>query len=232
MKIKFINTTDLYLEIPQPSDHIIPEWYKKTESYVGGIKRPSVSSDEETKATIKRCMPVFDAITAGYIITSPFDVYVSIRKEDNTQAFQWPDKDKKFIQFHPIDQAPLHPNKNLYSYPKWLNPWSIVTPKGYSCLFVQPFHRESVFTIFPGIVDTDNYHSPVNFPFVINNVNFEGMIPKGTPIAQVIPFKRDTWKSTEGNKKDLSKVNRTIDTIRSMFFDGYKINFWDRKHYK
>jgi hypothetical protein len=32
-------------------------------------------------------MPVFDAITAGYIITSPADVYVSIK--DGQQYFEW-----------------------------------------------------------------------------------------------------------------------------------------------
>ena len=52
-------------------------------------------------------------------------------------------------------------------------------------------HRESVFTIMDGIVDTDSYNALVNFPFFLNDWSYEGLIPAGTPMAQVIPFKRE-----------------------------------------
>ena len=34
----------------------------------------------------------------------------------------------------------------------------------------------------------------INFPFFIKE-GFTGLIPYGTPIVQIIPFKRDDWKS-------------------------------------
>ena len=173
-------------------------------------------------------MPVFDAITAGYIIESPADVFVSIK--DGDQWFEW--SDFGLISFHPVTQAPNHPDKKPFSYPKWNNPWSITTPKGYSTLFVQPFHRESVFTILPGIVDTDQYTPPVNFPFVINDPTFEGLIPKGTPIAQVIPIKRDSWNMQLGKQKDLESQSRVTKKLQSKFFDRYKSMFWTRKEYR
>jgi hypothetical protein len=117
-------------------------------------------------------------------------------------------------------------------YPKWTNPYSIKTTKGYSTLFTQPFHRESVFTIMPGIVDTDIYTAPVNFPFVLNDLTFEGIIPAGTPIAQVIPFKRDAFKMKIGNKKDLQDALRIQSFIPLKFFNKYKSMFWHRKEYK
>ena len=97
---------------------------------------------------------------------------------------------------------------------------------------MQPFHRESVFTILPGIVDTDQYTAPVNFPFVINDPAFEGLIPKGTPIAQAIPFKRDSWTINIGDIKNLKAQANVTKKLHSKFFDKYKSMFWARKEYK
>jgi hypothetical protein len=214
------------LEKPQLASKVIPEWYKETGSYVGDKKIPQ--SDGTSRGTIKKCMPVFDAMTSGYIIVSPADVYVSIK--DGEQFFYWAALD--LIAFHLIEQAPNHPNKNQFPYAKWVNHWAIKTPKGYSTLFVQPFHRESVFTILPGIVDTDTYTAPVNFPMVINDPTFEGLIPKGTPIAQVIPFKRESWKMEFGNQKDVEQQINIGNKLSTVFFNRYKNMFWNKKEYK
>ena len=226
MKIIFTNTSGAEIEQPQPAFKLVPEWYKNTASYISEEKKPR--GDGGTTATIKRCMPVFDAIIAGYIVTSPADVFVSIK--DGGQWFEW--ADFGLINFHPVEQAPEHPDKKPFPYPKWSNPWAISTPKGYSTLFVQPFHRESVFTILPGIVDTDQYTPPVNFPFVINDPAFEGLIPKGTPIAQAIPFKRDSWTMELGDRKDLEAQAKVTKKLQSKFFDRYKSMFWTKKEYK
>jgi hypothetical protein len=231
--IKFTNTLGIaYLENPKLASEFIPEWYKETPSYIGGKKRPDGFG--RTTATIKRCMPVFDAITAGYIISTYVDVYVSIQYDDNgnkIQTFEYPSLIP--IEMHPFIQGEFHPSgKENLPYPKWVNPWSIKTPKGYSTMFVQPFHRASVFTILPGIVDTDEHEIAISFPFVINDPNFEGLIPKGTPIAQVIPFKRDSWKRTFGDNKDVEYINNKLQKHKTTFFDAYKKTFWHKKEYK
>jgi hypothetical protein len=226
MKITFTNTTGADIEAPKLASKVIPDWYKNTNSYINGEKKPTGAGT--TAATVKRCMPVFDALTAGYIIETPADVYVTI--ENDGQWFEW--SDFGLISFHPVEQAPEHPAKNGFPYPKWTNPWAISTPKGYSTLFVQPFHRESVFTILPGIVDTDTYTAPVNFPFTINDPAFEGLIPKGTPIAQVIPFKRESWTMQLGTKEELLHQEKVSKMLQSKFFDRYKSMFWSKKEYK
>lgn len=227
MNILFTNTS-IYRDLapPKPASNLVPDWYKKTESYIGGKKKTNGKGG--TEATIKRCMPVFDAITSGYIIESPADVWVSIK--NNEQYFEW--SNFGLISFHPIEQAPFHPDKKPHAYPKWNNPWSIKTPRGYSTLFVQPFHRESVFTILPGVVDTDQYFAPVNFPFVVNNPQFEGLIPAGTPIAQVIPFKRDSWKMELGDLDDYVEQSTVTQKLQNKFFDRYKTMFWSKKEYR
>jgi hypothetical protein len=226
-KIKFTNLSGLKeLEMPKPASQYVPDWFKNMGSYIGNKKEPN--GEGMTTATVKKCIPVFDAITAGYIIETPADIYVKHR--DGQQYFEW--SSFGLISFHPIEQAPTHPLKNQHSYPKFKNMWAIKTPKGYSTLFVQPFHRESILTILPGVVDTDTYSSPVNFPFVVNDPEFEGLIPKGTPIVQLIPFKRDTWKRELGGDEHLLEQIQITSKLQTKFFDRYKTMFWHRKEYK
>jgi hypothetical protein len=223
---------------PEPAFKNIPSWYKEMESYMGGEKKPS--GEGGTTGTIKRCMPVFDVINAGYIIKTPADVYVSQREvfdgDGNSLGkrpwYEW--ANFGLIQFHPVDQAPNHPNRNGHeeSYPKWINSWAVKTPPGYSSLFVHPFHRKSDFTILPGIVDTDTYSAPVNFPFVLNDINFEGIIPAGTPVAQVIPFLREDWQMSIGKNEDIIESNKVTTKLRTRFFDSYKTQYRQTKEYR
>jgi hypothetical protein len=223
--------------LPQPASKNIPDWYKKINSYSTGIKKPIPNG---TPATIKRCMPVFDALNAGYILFTPCDVWVSQRpkSEDDLESFipyfEWPDKDYAAIEFHGIEQALGHPGNtgHTVALPKWINNWTIATPKGYSIIVVQPWHRDSVFTILPAIVDTDTYNHTINFPFVLNDIKFEGLIPAGTPMAQIIPFKREDWKMGLGKESEILKNNKDRNFIKNKFFDGYKDFFRQKKEYK
>ena len=237
MKIIFTNTLGVPEEYsPKPSSKYIPDWYKNLESYVDGNKKPDGNGG--TTATIKRCMPVFDAIDTGYIIPTPCDIWVKQIpiEEDPTKTqpyYEW--SSFNIIEFHPISQLPVYPNNSGHtvSYPKWINSWAIKTPPGYSVAFVQPWHRDSVFTILPGIVDTDVYSAPVNFPFVLNEpTKFEGLIPAGTPMAQVIPFKRDPWEMKIGDEAEIINQNKIKTLLRTKFFDSYKTQYRQSKEYR
>lgn len=214
---------------PLPAKNFVPDWYKKTSAYISENKKPT--DEGIIPMTIKKCMPVFDSITAGYIIKTFSDVYVFIDKDDDDKQihrYTWPQTDQ--IGFHPIEQAELHPMQNGLSFPKWLNPWSIKTPKGYSVLIKNPSHIDSVFTIMEGIVDTDDYNIPINFPFTMKDKNFEGLIPAGTPIAQVIPFKRENWKMKSGLKDKFKNVQTF--TFKSSFSNVYRNDFRKEKKYE
>jgi hypothetical protein len=224
--IEFINTGSVLDEYgPVPASNIIPNWYKDTDSYTNKTKQPDGSGN--TTATIKKCMPVFDSITAGYLLLSPADIFISIKNGE--RIYEW--SSYNLLQFHPLVQAPSHPDGMNDQYPKWVNYWGIKTPSGYSCLFMPPVHRDSVFSILPGIVDTDKYHVPVNFPFVLKNPEWTGLIPAGTPIAQVIPFKRDTWKMNASDK-NIEVVRKQSWDLSTKFFDKYKNMFWNKKEFK
>lgn len=227
-KITFTNTSGFKeLNPPQPASKYIPNWYKEMQSYVLGEKKPA--GDGTTTATIKRCMPVFDAITAGYIISLPADIFVT--QKEGGPWFEW--ANFNLVSFHMVEQAPNHPARNgMPEYPKIMNPWSIQTPKGYSTLFVEPMHRDNLISILPGVVDTDVYTPQVNFPFVLKDPKFEGLIPEGTPIAQVIPFKRESWEIKIGNENNLKHLTQVVYRVNLNFFDKYKNRFWHKKEYK
>lgn len=232
--ITFTNMTGIELEKPEPASKNIPEWYKELPTYFGdGIKKPI--RPDLTTSTIKKCIPVFDAISSGYIIKLGVDVYVEPQIDENGKPnpyFQWISLDA--IGFHPIEQVPNHPSNkgHTVSYPKFINFWSVKTEPGYSCLFITPLHRDLPFEILPGVVDTDTYTEPVNFPFVLKDINFEGLIPAGTPIAQIIPFKRDSWKMEYGTESDIVQAHSTFAKVRTRFFEGYKTFYWNRKEYR
>lgn len=235
-EIVFADTLNISKEFqPQPAYKHLPEWYKNKESYINNEKKPS--EDNQTSGTIKRCMPVFDSITQGYLIFTYCDIWVSQKVEQTEDGsivkspwYQWPAYNP--VEFHPVIQADTHPNSNGHPYPKFVSPWSIKTPPGYSTMFFAPVHRDNVFTVLPGVVDTDKYNFPVNFPMVLSDPNFEGLIPAGTPIVQLVPFKRDNWKISFDNIKGPEMAQRILNGIHIRFFDSYKNYFRQKKEYR
>lgn len=217
---------------PKPAINLLPEWYKKTKSYYGKDGNVNFSFAEKMSSrTIKKCMPVVDSLSTGYIIETYCDILVQRNKEG--KIFYSVSEEFPRVEEHPVIQAPYHPEMNNNAYPKIINPWSIKTPPGYSCFFIPPVHSSNkYFKVLEGVVDTDKYISPINFPFVLNDVNFEGVIPAGTPVVQIIPFKRDTWKSTAGNEKTINLIKEYQILLVSKFLNRYKQLSWTKKEYR
>lgn len=230
IKISFIDTANVDPKYyPTPARKNLPQWYKEMEPHWGGKK--AVWPEANISSTIKRCVPVLDMLTTGYIIYTPVDIYVA--QIDGNPSFNW--KSLNIVDFHGPQQLGKHPYYNMNngaSVPKINSPWGIETEKGYSCLFMNPPHRENrLMHIFEGIVDTDSYNLPVNFPFVLTDPSFEGIIPAGTPVALVIPFKRESFKYEAyfAEKKDeLQNQNRNM---LSHYFDVYRKNWWTSKNF-
>ena len=218
--------SDIYY--PKPASSCLPEWYKNTPSYT---QEKSDINDKRQNSTIKKCVPVLDAFMSGYIITTFSDILV--KKDENGNTVFLVSGNGPGVEFHPITQAPYHPSMNFQPYPKIINPWSIRTQSGHSCMFINPVHSGNKYlSILEGVVDTDKFFSNINFPFVLKDKNFEGIIPAGTPIVQIIPFKRDSWVSKRGSQKDVLLAKENFNTLLTMFFGRYKTMFWQKKSYK
>ena len=129
------------------------------------------------------------------------------------------------LEPHNYNQIPDHPmaSRPYGKVPlKFINPWIVQTPPGYSCLFTSPLnHMETRLKILDGVVDTDEYYNNVNTPFVWTGGDGEFNIPKGTPLIQIIPFKRETY-SVEYAAVDETRRVQTINTLGTIMSDGYK----------
>ena len=232
MKIIFTDTHNPngVLAQPRPAKDYIPEWYKKAKPHNNLENKAMPSLDGSPTSTIKKCMPVFDMMTAGYIIETPYDIYVSW--VDGTPWFQW--VEQPAVKFQVYEQFQNHPYSRGIDYAIRIDiPWSIKTPKGWSIMVIEPQHHElGPIECASGIVDTDNFSIPFNMFLKLRDPKFEGMIPKGTPFIQVIPFKRDAWQSQLGGEKERTKYYSDLRKALTVFFDRYKIFWWVRKEYK
>jgi len=228
-------------DYPIPTKLNIPDWYKKLNHTI-------------LNKTVKGCMPFLDSLTAGYLLKMPQDFYVrhnvlnEKNEKDSFQTFGLYDQSQllhtQFINLNSaldvhstkqLNGSPLiNKNKNLPFY-KILNPWTIKTPKGYSCLFVPPLNNsDDRFSIIPGIVDTDTFSNEINFPIIINGDKYpilEDTIKKGTPYVQVIPFKRDSWKMTVSPRKQKEIQNSRL-FYGLKLLNVYKDKYWNKKSWK
>jgi hypothetical protein len=227
INIKFVNEMGLdFLYPPAPTSKMLPEWYKKTQPYIDGLKVPVYDVNSTTNAKIKRCLPVFDILTAGYFILTPADIYVSHEENSDIPFYRWAGGEG--IGFHPVIQAELHPQQNGFPYPKWINKWIIKTEPGYSALILSPVHRDLPFETLPGLVDTDNYYGSINFPFILKDPKWQGLIPAGTPIAQIVPFKRESYEMSIAPLES-KEHQKTMKMLTFHFADVYRKFFWAKK---
>jgi hypothetical protein len=107
-------------------------------------------------------------------------------------------------------------------------------PKGYSMLVTHPFNRYDLpFTTLTGIMDTDSFDTVTNLggnvPFYLHK-NFEGLIPAGTPIMQLVPIKRESWES-KVNDFDLHTNIKKTSEFGKNFMNFYKDFHWKKKEY-
>jgi hypothetical protein len=234
-KIKFIPSSKMAKSIvdpPLPSSSKIPRWFKDLDVEIFKNLGP-IGPTHDSNLTMKACPPVIDTMTTGYTITLDADVRFVDEKIYGHRALwqvSWP-----VIGVHSSSQIPKEMVPDGYHpYPfKWerSHGWGIETPPGYSLLYVHPFYRYDLpFISVPGIVDSDSFTVPANIPFFLKK-DFIGTIEAGTPIAQVIPIKREPWKYYLDPNPDPENEYRN-DNLRKTMYRAYKKRWWNKKTYK
>ena len=106
----------------------------------------------------------------------------------------------------------------------------IETPKGTSCYYLDPFLFDNpYFTTWQGIIDTDKFNQITtnNQLIFYPKVNKSFIIPKGTPLVQIVPFVRYPWKSkiTYLSKEDIDKkltydINNSLKDLQNSIAAG------------
>jgi len=234
VKIKFIpfkKSKNGQLIEPIPAVKNLPDWYKAKSPFIDKNKSTKVFPNNAKNISVKWCNPFGDALGSGYFLLLENDVQVTPAQA--APEFVWLRGGDEFISTHSKEQisSDLIPEGYSDQPFKFINFWGIQTPPGYSTIFTHPMNRtELPFLTLSGVVDTDDYNQPVNFPFVIRQ-DFEGIIEAGTPIAQVIPFKRENWESVF-EEFDAEKVESIRSKFSRRIHRPYKLGYWKSKSYK
>jgi hypothetical protein len=241
-KVRFINTLPKMKNIfpePEPASKNIPLWYKKVESFYNNDSTPNNGNQN---LTVKRCVAFLDVLSSGYILKAPFDIYVDTTGD--TPTFDVPEAMKALISIgnkaligtHDLKQVPGYPfdHDQYIEYLFRVNMiWVVETDPGYSTLFINPQHHEvSPFFTISAVIDTDEYPSNGLMSFLVKK-NFKGVVAKGTPLMQMIPFKREEYVSEYiQTQEKVSEVTRITLLVRSVFNSGYKKFLWHKKSYR
>lgn len=178
---------------PIPAAQGLPAWLKSMPAQAYSL---SVAAEDDT---VKRCPPFVDAMATGFLIPLACD----LRVEEG--EFTWdqdlpPARSVSFprspVAFHDPAQvagSPLfEPDRFLI---KFNSLWTIEAPEGYSLLFTHPVNRFDLpFTTLTGLVDCDRFRDAwIHFPAHWHDAGFRGVLPRGTPVAQCFPIRREAW---------------------------------------
>jgi hypothetical protein len=227
-KIEFASPYE-FISIPKSSKFYIPKWYKEKEKTIGGLSRVKKIGNLGV-STFKACSPFLDALTSGYIIELWQDIEVT--QNISGVEIHWNvDPGVAFSRNEIVHSGIPVPAGHSAQAFAWSIPYAFKTPNGYSAIVTHPFNRYDLpFTTLDGVVDSDKGISTGSLPFYIKK-DFEGIIPAGTPLAQIIPFKRDNWKAFEN--KSLIEVDKKYRFLSRRVLSGwYKQNIWKIKRYE
>lgn len=205
------------ISLPKSAKNTIPDWFKNTMRMVEGNR------------SIKACMPVTDVFTAGYILPAPVDIRM-YRDDDNNLKF-----DSSDAEFFVTRHAPEQYSDAPYSDDviiKFDFPWALLTPPGYSMLYMPPVHRDNTkIEALPAVVETDQYYNTVSCPVRVKDWKPGEMLilSKGYPVVQAFPFLREEWKM----KTDYANTGKMIKTAAE-FTDNpslYKDKYREKKKF-
>lgn len=233
-KIRFLTSQEYsWMEEPQSSLKFAPTWYKHLAQHIVPDAE-EIKQGETIMGTAKICSPFQDALGAGYIIPLPSKLTV-VCEEVGTVSISW--GSPVFSNFAPfIDKHSTEQLKGMGLEEggvfKFNLPWAIELEEGYSALFTHPLNRPDLpFQTFSGVVDCDTYHSPVNIPFIWTGPVGTQVLDAGTPVVQIIPFKREEWTHQKDYSLNTSELYRDSNTATSQVL-GYKRKYRTPKAFR
>jgi hypothetical protein len=229
VKITFIASNPSILEIrekPKPASELMPEWYKNMLPTQSPLKL-----NPQFNITAKKCLPLIDGLTAGYIVTLWADIFVSY-DENNFPIIETAVSDL-ITEAWPLAISSTFEIPEGFQLPvfKYFHGWIPKTPKGYSCLITHPHgYQNNPFWTLTGVIDTDTLTTSANAPFVLRK-NFRGLIPKGTPMFQILPFKRERWDANYEARTVLESYNE-FEKLKTTITGSYGRYIRSKKEFK
>ncbi|GGC81580.1 hypothetical protein [Undibacterium terreum] len=175
---------------PIPAKQALPDWLRAMPA-----KAFSDMHEREIR-TVKQCPPFVDAMSHGFMILLPCD----IRVEHGTFTWDW-DLPPLSVEEHPRSPLSFHAPAQIMGAPfhdgrssaiKFNSFWTIELEPGWSLFATHPVNRDDLpFRLLSGLVDSDRFtDAGINFPAIWTKPDFNGILPKGTPVAQCFPVPR------------------------------------------
>lgn len=176
---------------PAPAREFLPGWLRE-------MPRHAFSDlHGEDVRTVKHCPPFVDAMSQGFVIPLPCDVTV----RDGRLSWDWAIPTPS-VTMHPRAPISFHAPAQVEGTPfhqpgqvvvKFNSFWTIELEPGWSLFATHPVNRADLpFRLLSGVVDADRFHNVgILFPAVWLDPNFSGVLPRGMPVAQCIPVRRE-----------------------------------------
>jgi hypothetical protein len=217
----------------------LPEWYRQADWFVPDpvTGKPADAPDGSGKMpTWKACPAMLDVMGTGYTYKTPCDIEFAEDAAGNIQGRVLDPQYRDFL----TDREPMpqfvHPRGYHSKHFAWWADWAVELPEGYSALYTHPLNRfELPFWTTSGIVDNDKVHLPGTMPFFFLK-GLHGILPAGTPYAQIIPFKREHWESEIDLSLSAEQMTAKYKANAAKFRrpDGgvYQREVWERRKYE
>jgi hypothetical protein len=234
-EIEFIALDRYAFEVcpkPFPASQALPQWWKDASPYIKGPKNADgkkvIIENFESNASFKKCTPMLDFLSSGYIV--PLWADVQVRIKDEFPVITWRVQ-KNVFELHDGQGVEIPEGYQKTQF-KFLNQWVPKLPKGYSVLIIAcPGYPNSPFKAMQAIIDYDKTTHALYPPMYLKN-DFEGIVEKGTPMFQIIPFKRSNWSSKFSFLEDGQELINWDRDVKSTLVNNYVKNFWEKKTYK
>ncbi|MDA3922194.1 MAG: hypothetical protein PF501_16170 [Salinisphaera sp.] len=205
----------------------LPDWLRQMPA---NAFSPAHNADIRT---VKQCPPFVDAMTHGFVFTLPCDIAV----QQGVFSWDWPlpTPDSHLhprapLSFHApaqVEGTPFHdPDQIIVKFNSF---WTVELPTGWSLFAMHPANRFDLpFQMLSGLVDADRYNEVgILFPAVWTNPEFSGLLPRGTPLAQCFPVRResldlefDTFSEQQVAAYD--RVGQTLLDSRGVYRKQYR----------
>ena len=176
---------------PVPAKTLLPAWLRQM------APRAASSVHQRSIRTVKQCPPFVDAMTHGFMLLLPCDVTVRAGEF----SWDWPlpaltlaGHPRAPLSFHVPEQIAGSPlARGHQSAIKFNSFWTIELEPGWSLLAMHPVNRDDLpFRLVTGLVDADRFFDVgINFPAVWTDPEFDGVLARGTPIAQCCAVPRE-----------------------------------------
>jgi hypothetical protein len=228
LAITFRCPPELLSVLPRPIPAVqgLPDWFKAMP------QRVFSEMLQQEQLTVKKCPPFIDAMAYGFLI--PLITDIRVENGMFTWDHQVPRGSSMATTHSPMD---FHDNSQVTGSPffetdrilvKFNSFWTIQLPRGCWLLITDPINRADLpFVTLTGLVDADRYRDNfINFPARWRDPDFNGVLRKGTPLAQCVPIKRGEWaarfEAIANEAADrMNEVKRTLANET----DGYRRHF-------